>query len=426
MRAVGLITEYNPFHNGHAYHVEQARRCSEAEVVVAVMGGHFLQRGEPALVDKWQRARMALSCGVDLVVELPFPWACNSAPHFAAGALEILNLFAPHLDAFCFGSESGDLGALQKLADALTRLEQDQSTSGFAHLRQGRSFPAARQEELEQLALSDADATPSGPELQAPNNILGLAYLRALSAAEHIRLRPLTVTRIGGSFHAPTPEDERIASATAVRNLFRQGEEVRNYVPPTTACILRQARAHGLFADMHHWFMLVNAACLGGEERNHCIYQYQPGIGGRIFAAALRARSYAELVDAVKARHLTRTRVQRMLCYTALEVTTPEMELQLQHGVPFVPLLGATARGEAFLRQCRRSISVPVAGNFSRLNVNLRRRYQKEPERLAQAQKLLELHNRSARIYSLLLPGWEGPSRHLDYHHDPLRATDLG
>lgn len=425
MRAVGLITEYNPFHNGHAYHVEQARERSGADVVVAAMGGHFLQRGEPAIVDKWERAQMALRCGVDVVVELPFPWGCNSAPHFATGALEVLNVFSPHLDCFCFGSESGNLQELQQMATVLATLEAEEQ-SGATHFRQGQNYPTARQQQLERckhgLGATGLN-TSVDVDLNAPNNILALAYLRALAAAAHIRLQPLTIPRIGASFHAHRPSSEHIASATAVRHMLYADEDITPYVPAVCGRILHKARQNGYLCDMQRWFMLVEGSCLreAATPATTQIYQYQPGLNERILQAALKAKTYAELVEGVKARHLTRTRVQRLLCYTALGVTTGEMESQLSAGVPFIPLLGATATGEAFLRQCRKSMDIPLSGNFSRLNAALKRHYRTRPERLTQAQRLLELHKRATRLYTLLLPGWNGASRHLDYYHDPLR-----
>ncbi len=427
MRAVGLITEYNPFHNGHAYHVEQARLSSGAEVVVAVMGGHFLQRGEPAIVDKWARARMALSCGVDVVVELPFPWACNSAPHFAAGALEVLNAFSPHLDCFCFGSESGNLQKLQQLAKELAALESEKCGSA-AHFRQGQNYPAARQQQLEQRKHelhSGGSSSSFDVVLSAPNNILALAYLRALIAAENLRLQPLTIPRIGGSFHACRPSAAHIASATAVRHMFNADEDISSYVPEVSARILSKARQSGSLCDLQRWFMLVAGNCLREASIPTAtpIYQYQSGLQERILKAALQATTYVELVEGVKARHLTRTRVQRLLAYSALGVTTQEMEHQLRGGVPFIPLLGATAKGEAFLRQCRKVMEIPLSGNFSRLNVILKRHYRTSPERLKQAQQLLELQKRTTRMYSLLFPGWSGVSRHLDYYRDPLRPA---
>ncbi|NIQ97403.1 MAG: nucleotidyltransferase family protein, partial [Desulfuromonadales bacterium] len=146
MRSVGLITEYNPFHNGHLHHLRESRRATGADVSVAVMSGHFLQRGEPALVDKWVRAEMAVAAGVDLVVELPLPWACNSAPYFALGAVQALNDLG--VDALCFGSEVGDLDVLKQCAGLLEEHETLVARRTEALLRRGINYPEARQQVL--------------------------------------------------------------------------------------------------------------------------------------------------------------------------------------------------------------------------------------------------------------------------------------
>ncbi len=175
MRSVGLITEYNPFHNGHLYHLEESKKAAGAEVAVAVMSGHFLQRGEPALVDKWVRAEMALRAGVDVVIELPFAWACNSAPHFATGAVQALNALGG-VDALCFGSESGDLKALEGCARLLLEQEDEVLRRTSQLLRAGKNYPEARALVAEELSNDKAIAEL----LASPNNILGIEYLKAL------------------------------------------------------------------------------------------------------------------------------------------------------------------------------------------------------------------------------------------------------
>ena len=187
MDAVGLITEYNPFHNGHLYHLRESRRASGAEVAVAVMSGHFLQRGEPALFDKWVRTEMALRAGVDVVVEIPFPFACNSAPHFARGAVQLLDAFGGSVSSLCFGSEAGEIDGLQRCSDLLVRHEADLERGSAALLRAGLTFPAARARLVAELADSATAAL-----LASPNNILGLAYLRAINETGS-SLRPLTI-----------------------------------------------------------------------------------------------------------------------------------------------------------------------------------------------------------------------------------------
>jgi predicted nucleotidyltransferase len=175
MNAVGLITEYNPFHNGHRHHLQESLKISGAGIAVAVMSGHFLQRGMPAMLDKWVRTRMALAGGVDVVLELPVVWACNSAPHFAAGAIAVLEACGG-VEFLCFGSESGVLAPLQECAVLLNA-----SAGRIAHetgqaLRAGVSYPIARAAAMQEIF-------GAAELLATPNNILGISYLQALAAA---------------------------------------------------------------------------------------------------------------------------------------------------------------------------------------------------------------------------------------------------
>src|SRR6056297_1555341 len=140
MSTVGLITEYNPFHNGHLHHLRESLKTASAEVAVAVMSGHFLQRGEPALVDKWTRTEMALAAGVDLGVELSLPWACSSAPDFARGGVQAISVLGG-VDAFCFGSETGELAPLQGCAEWLCEQEPEVKIRTADLLRQGKNYP---------------------------------------------------------------------------------------------------------------------------------------------------------------------------------------------------------------------------------------------------------------------------------------------
>ncbi len=406
MRAVGLITEYNPFHNGHRYHVEQARRCSGAEVVVAVMSGHFVQRGEPALLDKWTRAQMALRCGVDVVVELPFAWACNSAPHFARGAVTALAAFAPHLDCLCFGSESGDLEQLRAVAQAVDRLP---AASG--HLRCGCTFPRHR---ATALALTGADEL-----LRQPNNILALAYLRAIAELA-VPLRPLTIARRGSAYHDIAPGDAAIASATAVRRLLADAASVAAYVPPVVCDLLHNAVAAGLLYDETRWLRMIQQACFTlapGE-----LYQIDRGMAQRMQRAAFTAASLEELTVAVKARQFTRTRIQRMLCYTVAALDARQTAAQVRQLPAYLHLLGTTARGEAFLRCCRDDMALPLVGNYSRVNAILNRRYGKSGAARHHADWQLRLDDRMTRLYTLLLPGWQGKSRQWNYYRQPYRC----
>ncbi len=400
MRAVGLITEYNPFHNGHLYHLRRSLELAEAEVAVAVMSGHFLQRGEPALVDKWVRAQMALTAGVDVVVELPLPWACSSAPDFARGAIQALTALG--VDACCFGSESGNLNALQGCADLLDDAHDiiEQRTS--AALRHGVTFPEARAQALAELF----PAADRQEILASPNNILGLAYLRALGEAGS-SIVPLTMTRIGAGYH-DLEAKEGIASATGIRHRLRNGLAVDGLVPDPVAILLRETLSRDMGLDEDMYFRLLAAQIVRQSDDLNRYWLIEAGLAQRLVAAADQTDHLEGLISAVKARHLTRTRVQRALVAVLLGIEVETVRLLLAAPPTYLHLLAVNERGEKFLAGRRTLRTIPLIQNFSRIQAILKRRYGTESEVLQRAQIQLALQLRASRIYSLLQKNFSG------------------
>lgn len=413
MRSVGLIVEYNPFHNGHLHHLRESLRASGAEVAVAVMSGHFLQRGEPALLDKWWRTEMALAAGVDVVVELPLPFACNSAPHFADGAVRLLTALA--VDSLCFGSEAGCLPPLQRCAELLLRQEEQIRRGAARQLRSGIDYPTARAGVAAEVLGADAAA------LATPNNILGIEYLRALRASAS-PLQPLTVPRRGAGFHDPVPVGA-IASATALRRMLRDGEALAPYLPPPVQRRLQTALAAGRCLDETALARLVIARLLQPPETLAGLYQAQPGLAQRLHRAALVAGSWEELVTAVAVRQLTRTRVQRLLCHALFDLGAGRMATFLDRGPLYLRLLGCSPRGEQFLAATRKRRLLPLLGNLSRAAAVLRRHYGAEPPLLRTAHAMLQADLLGTRLYRLLLRHPPAERRDRDYFEAVRRGA---
>lgn len=412
MRAVGLITEYNPFHNGHLHHLQQSLQLSGAEVAVAVMSGHFLQRGEPALFDKWTRAEMALRAGVDLVVELPYPWACNSAPWFARGAVQALNALGG-IEALCFGSEVGELAPLQRCAELLQQREVELDHATARLLRRGMSYPAARQ----QLVAGWSGDAALAQALASPNNILGIAYLQALQQSGS-QLRPLTIPRRSAGYHDPHPGEEGIASATALRRLLAEGRGIADYIPHANFSLVTDTLAQGAVADEGHFHRMLQGRIFRGAESLRSLYLVEDGIEQRLFAAASRSDSLLALVDGVKSRQLTRTRVQRLLCHLLNEVRAEEMAACLDSGPLYLHLLAASPRGRDFLAAGRKRRTLPLLSNYSRALSQLKRRYGVATASFALARRQLELELRASRNYTLLQRRWQGGERNRDFFED--------
>ncbi len=412
MRAVGLITEYNPFHNGHLHHLQESLRLAGAEVAVAVMSGHFLQRGEPALFDKWTRAEMALRAGVDLVVELPYPWACNSAPWFALGAVQSLEALGG-IDALCFGSEAGRLEPLQGCAALLQQREVELEQATAALLRQGLSYPLARQ----QVVARWSGNAELAAVLAAPNNILGIAYLRAL-AQTGSAIRPLTIPRKSVGYHDPHPGADGIASATALRRMLREGVPFADYLPHALLPLLTDALALGGCVEEGHLHRLLLGRIFRGAETLTSLYLVEDGVEQRLLAAALRSDCFDDLVAGVKSRQLTRTRVQRLLCHLLNEVDDIGMRQSLAVGPLYLHLLAASARGRSFLAVSRKRRSLPLLDNYSRARAQLKRRYGAEPAQRELALWQLELELRASRNHTLLQRRWQGGERNRDFFEE--------
>ncbi|BCR03891.1 UPF0348 protein YlbM [Desulfuromonas versatilis] len=413
MRAVGLITEYNPFHNGHLHHLQRSKSVADAEVAVAVMSGHFLQRGEPALVDKWVRTEMALAAGVDLVLELPFPFACNSAPYFAQGAVQALDALGG-VESVCFGSESGELGTLEGCAQLL--LDQEETLAGRTGelLRTGVGYPEARARASGELSPSPA----IGDLLATPNNILGIEYLKALRATGSA-IRPLTIPRIGAGYHDVEAVGE-IASATGIRRMVDAGTPVEAFIPSTCRAPLLQALAEGRCLDTESLHRLLLARLFRGAESLRGLYQLEEGIETRLVEAAESSTGYDGLVGSARPRQFTRTRIQRLLAYLLNEVSAAQMADFLACGPLYLHLLGSSAKGREFLSANRKQFALPLVQNYSRVRAILKRHYGSRSQAFRVAEAMLELELRATRNYTLLMRRWPGGHRNRDFF-EPVR-----
>ena len=296
MKIVGVICEYNPFHNGHARQFRLIREAlGEDTVIVCALSGSYVQRGAPAVYPKELRARAAICCGADLVVELPVNVCLSSAEGFAAGGVAILGRLCTHL---CFGSETADLNNIMSTAKAL--LSPDFSLQLRAFLDQGLSFPAARQQALAQMGLDAAF-------LAKPNDILAVEYCKAILDQE-LDLMPLPIRR-GGDYHASSPEQAE-PSATSLRNLIDQGRDIGDFVPDAAAELFRSAPVHTLAAGERA--MLYRLRTMTEEEFEQLPYGGE-GLWRKLMHESRRQATLEQILTAVKSKRYTRTRLDRMV-----------------------------------------------------------------------------------------------------------------
>ena len=335
METAGIVAEYNPFHRGHAWHIAETRRRLGGDApVVCVMSGHWVQRGECALADKWLRAALALDRGADLVVELPTPWAMASAESFARGAVSLLAATGV-VDVLSFGSETGKLAPLEEAAAALDAPEYPEKLR--AALGRGLSFPAARQEAAGAACLS------------APNNNLGVEYLRSLRALGST-IRPLTVPRQGAGHDGPAAGG--FASASELRRLLRagRGEEAAPYLT---------APWSGELADMQHIERAVLARLRTMGEGDWAALPDGGGAEGlpsRLAKAAREAVSLEDFYTRAKTRRYPHARLRRLALAAFLDLRAAERPA----APPYVRVLGLGGRGRALLRRMKDTCPLPV------------------------------------------------------------------
>lgn len=348
MNICGIVCEYNPFHKGHLYQLEESRRrLGENTIMVGVMSGDYVQRGEAALFSKFARAEAACRCGMDLVVELPLPWALSSAEGFAAGAVAILSaLGCTHLS---FGSESGELESLEKLAETLLNPEIIQAIKQRMTVASNLSFAAARQQVLEEKLGETAKL------IEKPNNILAVEYLKAIYRTQ-AAMMPLTVKR-SGSGHDEAGEGA-VRSASELRQLLRLGEDVSAYIPAAAMTVfqreLKQGRAMLNQRDME--LAVLSRLRMLEEKAFLALPDGGDGVGQRLYRAAKEEPSLDLVLAAAKTKRVALSRLRRMCMAAALGIDAAMTKGE----PPYARVLAADEKGRAFLRQTAGKTTIPV------------------------------------------------------------------
>ncbi|WP_100011062.1 nucleotidyltransferase [Lentibacillus sediminis] len=365
MNACGLIVEYNPFHNGHLYHLREAKKASGADCMIAVMSGSFLQRGEPAIIDKFYRTRAALQTGVDLVAELPYPYAVQSSDLFAKGAVHTLNELGTA--SICFGSESGDITHFITGYQTFKAKELDYKKILHTELKKGLAFPEASRHAYQKIGL-DASL---GIDLTKPNNILGYSYVRTI-LEDHLPIEPLTIKRTRSGYHDQTITSA-IASATSIRKEIAAAGEItgkaQKAIPDET---FQQLLAYKeLASSWHMWenyFPLLHYRVMTMEANELAsIHGVDEGLEHRIKHTAKIAESFQNWVEAIKTKRYTWTRIQRMFVHILTNTSkTAVRQATASRSVPYVRILGMTETGQNYLNQVKKQLNVPLLSQLTR------------------------------------------------------------
>lgn len=358
MHVTGLITEYNPFHNGHLYHIKKAREAAGADYIVALMSGSFVQRGAPAVFDKYSRARAALSCGADLVIELPAPFSTASAREFAGFSIALFTALGA-VDSVCFGSECGEIEPLKRAAAILDREPVEFKEALKAALREGKTFPQARSLALKKAAASEGDGLSSSLSslLSSPNNILGVEYCQAV-LRQKSPLSCLTIRREGNGYHDPSIAGE-LGSALAVRTALEEGADpslLAGLVPPCTLDALRRK----IPVFLNDFSSLLNYRLLT-EPHPEAYAELRPELAARIRGLPPSFASFEEHIQRLKSRQLTYTGVSRALLHLVLAIPSELVEeLKAAGYAPYARILGFKKSAGPLLKRIKQNSSIPV------------------------------------------------------------------
>lgn len=361
LKATGVVVEYNPFHNGHYYHLQETKNVSEADCVIAVMSGNFLQRGEPALLSKWKRTKMALLGGADLVIELPYSFATSHAPRFAYGSIYLLQSLGA--ESFCFGSESGDEALFNETHD----LVNSQNYTYQAKLREfidtGLSYPSAAARAYEALE------TPLALDLSKPNNILGFEYVRA-SRELGSRIKPLTIKRKNADYHDVLLGKGDIASATAIREAVFSSDirKAKHYMPSFTFDLMSEEQSEkGTLMNWERLYPLLRYQLLSSSPSEiNTFYEVEEGLEYRMIDAMRSCDSFESFMKQLKTKRYTWTRLQRACLHVLNKIRKEDMLALLDSPPAYIRVLGMTGKGREYLRSVKKSIDLPLVTTVSK------------------------------------------------------------
>lgn len=390
MNTLGIIAEYNPFHNGHLYHIQRAKEITHSDAVVAVMSGNFVQRGIPALVDKWIRTEMALLNGIDLVLELPVVYSLSSAEFFALGAVSLLNSIGI-VNSICFGSESGNISTLKTIAEILEEEPIDFKNYLKTFIDTGASYPSARCNALVQY-LKDRDGIcplPLSKIMMSPNNTLGIEYCRSILRLRS-NIKPFTILREGSKYNSDILEDS-FSSATALRKYFKENKPLHNlykYVPNNIMELLINLSAQGYsFTFSDYMFSFIRYRLLTALNPNDLlnIPDISEGLENRIYKYIENMSGFDELIEVVKSKRYTYTRISRILCQLFVGFENYDTAALRKKNCPYARVLGFNKRGKELLNEMKTKSQIPF--------------YVKVPR---ECNDIMKLDIQATRAYSLI------------------------
>ena len=342
MEIIGIVAEYNPFHNGHLYQIEQIKKKYKDSTIIVVMNGNYTQRGEVTIVDKWQRAKVALNEGVDLIVELPYPFSTQSADYYAYGAITILEKLG--CTKLIFGSESDNIEDLHLIAKA--GLDDQVNELIKVYCKLGNNYPTAISQAIEDI---------TGKRIDTPNDLLGISYIKTI-IKNNYKIKPETIKRTNNYHSLET--NNKISSASAIRNLIKDNTPFQEFIPKNTLSI------NETFHNIEDYFSLLKYKII--TEENLDKYQtVDLTYSKKIKKVINECQTRDELIHLLKKKHDTYNKISRMLLHILCNFTKEKANTFKE--ITYIRILGFNTKGREYLNIIKKNIDIPI---ISKINKN--------------------------------------------------------
>ena len=374
LKTSAIICEYNPLHNGHMYQIEITKKLTQCEGLIAIMSGNYVQRGEPAIIDKWQRTKIALNSGIDLVIELPTAYALSSAEYFSHGAVSILNKLNI-VDSLCFGSECGDVKPLMKIAEILCSEPAAYKTFLRDYLNLGLTFPLARSKALQKYfsKVSYKDDYNYYDILLTSNNILGIEYCKSL-LRNNSNIVPYTITRLGSGYNDDSL-GAGFSSATAIRKFLKDNnslEEIKEKLPKSSFDIIMQLRNNNYdftYADSMFNYIKYKSQTDTSQSLKK-LQDAGEGLYNRIYKFIDTSNSMKDLINNIKTKRYTYTRIGRLLTQYFIGFEKFSETITPDQSCDYIRVLGFNKTGADILNSIKRNSSLEIITKVPRKIVN--------------------------------------------------------
>ena len=347
MASVGIIAEYNPFHNGHMYHINKIKELYKDDTIILILSGNFTERGDVSIIDKWKKTDIALQAGVDLVIELPYPFATQSADYFSYGGVTLLENLK--VEKLIFGSESNNIEDLKLIAkEQINNEEFDRLVKIYSKF--GKNYPTA-------LSLALKDLT--GKEIKEPNDLLGISYIKAI-IKNNYKIEPISIKRTN-DYHNEDLEEE-ISSATSIRKALLENKNINKQVPEFVLPYLKNLH------NIEDYFPLLKYKII--TEPNLSIYHtVDEGIDKLLKKEILNANSYEELITKVKTKRYTYNKIKRTLLHILCNFT--KEDASKYKDIEYIRILGFNSKGRVYLNKIKKETTIPIISKITREKPNM-------------------------------------------------------